>query len=328
MKVIMPVAGKGTRLRPHTHSIPKALIRVAGKPIISYIIEQLLKLDISEFVFIIGHLGEQIRSYLEEEYPKVNMKFIRQKEYNGLGHAIYQAKRAYKEDEDMLIVLGDIIFKTDLEAAMSKGHNMIGVMEVTDPSRFGIVTIDKKNIVTSMVEKPDDPPSNLAITGLYYFKSAYNLFDSVEYLIEEDIKTRGEYQLTDAMKNMMTAGDTFETFDVPEWYDCGAKESLLDTNEIMLRHRSNNNQIKGSVIIPPVFVGKNVLIVNSIIGPNVSISEGSEVRNSIIKESILGVNSTVKNTILEKSLIGDYAYLKQTAIEFNIGPDSEMIFTR
>ncbi len=328
MKIIMPVAGKGTRLRPHTHAIPKALIRVAGKPIISHIIEQLLGLNYSEFIFIIGHLGDQIRDYLEYKYPNVNMKFIRQREYKGLGHAIYQSKSAFKEDEPMLVVLGDIIFSADVVSAAESDYNMVGVMEVEDARKFGIVMVDKNDMVTNMIEKPDNPPTNLAITGLYYFKSAHTLFTSIEYIIQEKIKTRNEYQLTDAMKNMMYGGEKFRIFRVPEWYDCGAKDSLLETNEIMLARYGTNDSVYGSIIVPPVFIGNNVIIENSIIGPNVSVSEDSVIRNSIVKSSILGVGATVENTILERSLIGDYAYLHQASVEFNIGPDSEIIYTK
>ncbi len=326
MKIVMPVAGKGSRLRPHTHATPKALIRVAGKPIIDYIIEQILTLDFSEMIFIIGHLGDQIRDYLEEKYT-FPMRFIRQKDYNGLGHAIYQSRNAFTEDESLLVLLGDIIFTADIAKATESEHNMIGIMEVEDARKFGIVMIDKNKFITNMIEKPDNPPTNLAITGIYHFKSSDKLFNSIEYIIREKIKTRNEYQLTDAMKHMMYGGEKFQVFDVPEWYDCGAKESLLDTNEIMLSRYGTNDQITGNIIIPPVFVGKDCIIENSIVGPNVSLSNQATIRNSIVKDSILGIGSTVENTILDKSLIGDYAYLHQAAMEFNIGPDSEIIFT-
>jgi glucose-1-phosphate thymidylyltransferase len=178
-----------------------------------------------------------------------------------------------------------------------------------------------------MIEKPDNPPTNLAITGIYHFKSSERLFNSIEYIIKEKIKTRNEYQLTDAMKHMMYGGEKFQVFDVSEWYDCGAKESLLATNEIMLARYGTNDNITGNIIIPPVFVGKDCVVENSIIGPNVSLANNATVRNSIVKSSVLGIGSTVENTILDSSIIGDYAYLHQAAMEFNIGPDSEIIFT-
>ena len=327
MKIVMPIAGKGTRLRPHTHVIPKSLIRVAGKPIISYIIDQVQNIDFSEIIFIIGHLGDQIQDYLRHTY-KFPMKFVRQMDYHGLGHAIDHAKDSFHVDDSMLVLLGDIIFTADIPAVVQSKNNMIGVMKVADPKKFGVVTINQHDFVTSMVEKPENPPSNWAIAGIYYFQSAYKLFDSIGYLMNQKIQTRNEYQLTDAMIQMMDDGEKFKVFNVPEWYDCGEKESLLDTNKIMLERYATNNKVPGSIIVPPVFIGKDVTIENSIIGPNVAITEGSFVKNSIIKNSILGIETTVENVNLENSLIGDNASLTEAPREFNIGPDSEMIFTQ
>lgn len=273
MKIIMPIAGKGTRLRPHTHVIPKSLIRVAGKPIIGYIMEQVQNIDFSEIIFIIGHLGDQIKSYLRATYHSP-MKFIRQTDYNGLGHAIDQAKGEFTQDEPVLILLGDIIFSADIGGIINSETNMIGTMTPDDPRKYGIVMVDKNGYVTNMIEKPETPPSNLAIAGIYYFTSAYKLFDSIKHIIDEKIKTRDEYQLTDAMKTMMYRGDKFKVFNVPEWYDCGEKETLLQTNKIMLERHATNDKIPGSIIVPPVFIGNDTTIENSIIGPYVSISEG------------------------------------------------------
>lgn len=327
MKIIMPVAGKGTRLKPHTHVTPKALIRVAGKPIINYIIDQFSLLDPSEVIFIIGHLGDQIRNQITNDYD-FPMKFIRQTEYSGLGHAIYQAKDAFKEDEDILVLLGDIIFSADLKTTVTNGENSIGVMEVENPTQFGVVEQDKNGFVQSMVEKPENPPSNLAIAGIYYFKSSHELFDSIEYLIDNDIRTRGEFQLTDAMRHMMQNQTRFRTFRVPEWFDCGEKKSLLETNNIMLSRYGNNPQTEGNIIVPPVYIGKDVFLKNAIIGPNVSISDNSSIINSLVKESIIGEGAFIENTILSKSLIGDNVYFLEASREFNIGPDSEIILAK
>lgn len=322
----MPVAGKGTRLRPHTHATPKALIRVAGKPIISHIIEEFEKLDVTEVIFIIGHLGDQIRDYIQDHYD-FKMTFIRQLEYNGLGHAIHQAKKRFKEDEDVMVLLGDIIFRADLEGVSKSGQNQLGVMEVDEPQKFGIVTLDEKKRITSMIEKPEDPPTNLAITGMYYFKSSETIFSALDYIIDNDIRTRNEFQLTDAMRHMMESGEDFSAFNVPEWYDCGSKPVLLETNEIMLAKYGTTDHVHGSIIIPPVFVAEGAVVKNSIVGPNVSVSREAQICNSIVKNSVLGVGSTVENCVIEDSLIGDYAYLHQAYQEFNIGNDSEIIFT-
>lgn len=323
----MPIAGKGIRLRPHTHVIPKSLIRVAGKPIIGYIMEQLENTDFSEIIFIIGHLGDQIKNYLRSTY-NYPMKFIRQTEYMGLGHAIEQAKSEFTQDESALIVLGDIIFSADIPLIIKSSENIIGTMNPDDPRKYGIVVVDRNGYITDMIEKPEDPPSNLAIAGIYYFKSAYDLFSSLGYIIGEKIKTRDEYQLTDAMKIMINKKELFRTFNVPEWYDCGEKETLLQTNRVMLERHSTNDKIQGSIIVPPVFIGTNTKISNSIIGPYVSISESSCVKNSLISNSILGIETIVENSILDSSLIGDNSYLSEAPKEFNVGPDSEIVFTK
>ena len=327
MKIIMPIAGIGTRLRPHTHMIPKSLIRVAGKPIIGYIIEQIESVNFSEMIFIIGYLGDQIKSYLRTTYH-FPMKFIRQMEYIGLGHAIDQAKNEFPEDEAVLIVLGDIIFTADIRRIVASPENMIGIMEPEEPRKYGIVTVDDQGYVTDMIEKPENPPCNLAIGGLYYFKSAYNLFESIKFIIDEEIKTRDEYQLTDAMKNMMRQGEKFKIFNMAEWHDCGEKETLLQTNRVMLEKYATNDKIPGSIINPPVFIGHNTRIENSIIGPYVSISDNSCVKNALITNSILGFETIVENTILDSSLVGDNSFLSEAPKEFNVGPDSEIIFTK
>ena len=325
MKIIMPVAGKGSRLRPHTHSIPKALIRVAGEPIINHIIAQLSEIEnISEVIFIIGHLGNQIKEYVQYKH-RFPMRFVKQKEYKGLGHAVYQAHRYFEKDEDVLVLLGDIIFHADVENAVRQKINMLGVMEVEDPRKFGIVNIDEEDNVTDMLEKPEHPTSNLAIAGIYYFKSSDKLFQAIEQIIKENITTKNEYQLTDAMKYMLESGERFKIFKADEWYDCGDKESLLETNKIVLEKLKLNYVIPDSIIVPPVFIGKNVIIQNSIIGPNVSISHNSKINNSIVKNSILGKSSTLENAIIEHSFIGDNAYLRQSSVEFNIGPDSQIV---
>lgn len=323
MKIIMPIAGKGTRLRPHTHVIPKPLIRVAGKPIIDYILDQVAGIDFSEIIFIIGHLGEQIRHFMKENH-KFPMKFVKQIDFHGLGHAISHAKSEFPVDEPILILLGDIIFTADIEKIIQSETNMLGLMKVDDPRKFGVVTVDSKGYVMKMVEKPENPPSDLAIAGVYYFKSAFKLFDAIDHLIQGKIKTKNEYQLTDAMTKMMDDGEKFKTFEVTEWFDCGEKESLIETNEVMLKKNLKHEQVWGNIIIPPVFIGKNTTLKHSIIGPNVSISDGAQITETILKNSLIGINTIVENCNLDNSLIGDNAVVSGACHEMNIGPDSEI----
>ncbi|MGC8765447.1 MAG: sugar phosphate nucleotidyltransferase [Brevinematia bacterium] len=324
MKIIIPVAGRGTRLRPHTYVLPKPLIRVAGRPIIDYIIEQFTGVDFSEIIFIIGHLGEQIKNYLIDRYS-FPMKFVKQQHFSGLGHAIFQSKSEFETDEPVLIVLGDLIFRANIKDITSKDNNQIGVMHPDDPRKFGIVIADKNGYVKNMVEKPETPPSNLAIAGIYYFLSSEGLFNAIEHLINNNIKTKGEYQLTDAMHYMLKNGESFQIYHIDEWFDCGEKESLLKTNEVLLKKMDLDYDLKGNIVIPPVFIGEKCEIRNSIIGPNVSISEGAIIKNSIIKNSIIGIESTIENAILDRSLVGDNSYIMDNSIELNIGPDSELI---
>ncbi|URA10923.1 sugar phosphate nucleotidyltransferase [Thermospira aquatica] len=327
MKIIIPVAGVGSRLRPHTHVTPKSLIRVAGKPIIDYILSQCLTLNFSDIIFIIGHLGDQIKSFIKSHY-NFSMKFVRQTEFKGLGHAIYQARNLFDQDEDVVILLGDIIFNAHLSSIVGTKDNMIGVMEVTDPRRFGVVMQDENGYVTNLIEKPENPPSNTVIGGVYYFKSAHALFEAIRYLFDHDITTKNEYQLTDAIKRLMYTGEKVKTFSISDWYDCGEKEALLETNEHLLKKVNLQVRIPGSIVIPPVYIHESVEITNSIIGPNVSISEGCVIKNAIISHSIIGSDATVENAILTRSLIGDNAYLYEAPREMNIGPDSEIASSR
>lgn len=327
MKIIIPVAGVGSRLRPHTHVTPKSLIRVAGKPIIDYILSQCLTLNFSEIVFIIGHLGDQIKNFIKTHYS-FPMKFVRQTEFKGLGHAIYQARTLFAQDEDVVILLGDIIFNAHLSSIVGAKENMLGVMTVSDPRRFGVVMTDDEGYVTNLIEKPENPLSNIVIGGVYYFKSAYALFEAINYLFEHTITTKNEYQLTDAIKRLMYSGEKVRTFPISDWYDCGEKDALLETNEHLLKQTNLQVRIPGSIIIPPVFIHESVEVKHSIIGPNVSISEGCVIRNAIISHSILGSDATVENAILTRSLIGDNAYFCEAPREMNIGPDSEIASSR
>jgi glucose-1-phosphate thymidylyltransferase len=286
-----------------------------------------MTLNFSEIIFIIGHLGDQIKSFIKKHYS-FPMRFVRQTDFKGLGHAIYQARQSFDQDEDVIILLGDIIFNAHLSEIAMAQDNMLGVMEVSDPRRFGVVMLDDKGYVTNLIEKPENPPTNIVIGGVYYFRSAFALFEAINYLFEHNITTKNEYQLTDAIKRLMYTGEKVKTFRISDWYDCGEKEALLETNEHLLKQANIQVRVPGSIIIPPVYIHETVEVVNSIIGPNVSISEGSVIKNAIISHSIIGSDATVENAILTRSLIGDNAYLCEAAREMNIGPDSEIASSR
>ncbi|MFN4244712.1 MAG: sugar phosphate nucleotidyltransferase [Brevinematia bacterium] len=331
MKVIIPVAGKGTRLRPHTLLIPKALINVADRKIIDYIMNIVKEENVEEYIFIIGYLGEQIEEYLKKSYPKIKKTFIIQEDPKGLAQAISLTKDHISPDDKILIILGDLIIFTDIHKAISEtkeGEHKIGVMNVEDPHRYGIVILEKSGkYIKEMIEKPNKPISNLAISGIYYFSEAKPLMESIEYIIKNNIKTKNEYQLTDAMMEMIRRGEKIGIFETTEVYDCGSKEKLIEANNKLLQKfhsdRISTINVKNSVVIPPVYISPNALVEDSVIGPYVSIHEGASVKNSIIKESIIEERAKVEGMIIEKSLIGQDSTVEESFRELNIGPHSE-----
>jgi glucose-1-phosphate thymidylyltransferase len=324
MRAVIPVAGIGTRMRPHTYSLPKVLLNVAGKPILGHILDELKKYDVTEVTIIRGYKGDQVEEYVSKDYSEMNFDFVEQKEMLGLGHAIYQAEKTFN-DEPILIILGDTIFDVDLNTGITPGQSMLGVRYVEDPRRFGVVLKDDNGNVNKLVEKPDTPISNLAIVGIYYIDNSKLLADSLKKLIDEDIKTRGEYQLTDALQLMMDNGEKFGTFEVGGWFDCGKPETLLATNKYLLEKNHRHVQIQNSIIIPPVYISKQTKIENCVIGPYATISRHSEISNSIINNSIVSFGSKVKNSLLTESIIGADAKVEGHFSSLNVGDSSEII---
>ncbi|MCX7918654.1 MAG: sugar phosphate nucleotidyltransferase [bacterium] len=324
MKAIIPVAGAGTRLKPHTHTVPKALIYVAGKPILGHILDELESLGVTEIIFIIGYLGEMITEYVDATY-RFKSYYVRQEELKGLGHAIHLA-RYYVKDEPILIILGDTIFKADLHSVLNGEYSAIGVKNVRDPHRFGIVEM-KNGFISRLVEKPDEPKTDLAIVGIYYIKNSNLLFKCLDELITNDIRTKGEYQLTDALQMMIERDEKIKTFLIDGWYDCGKPETLLETNRYILEQIHHEVSVEGSIIIPPVFIADTVTIENSIIGPYVSIADNSFISNSVIKNSIINKNAVVKNILLAESVVGDKASVNGKFNKLNVGDSSEVDFS-
>ncbi len=321
MKVVIPAAGIGTRLRPHTHTLPKSLLHVAGKPILGHILDEVKLLDVSEVVFVVGFFGNMIKRYVQENYD-FKCRFIEQEELKGLGSAI-NLVAPYFDKEPVLIVLGDTIYRADLSDVIARGENAIGTHYVENPQRFGIAEA-KDGYITRLIEKPEEPTSNLAVVGLYYIKDVDALSEALDEIVEKGIKTRGEYQLTDALQIMIERGVRTTVFNVEGWYDCGKPETLLSTNRFLLSQFKETPSIKGSVVIPPVFISPSANITNSIIGPDVSIAEGAVIVNSIIQDSIIGQKAQLYDCLMESSLIGDYARARMTFRKFNVGDSSEI----
>lgn len=327
LHVIIPVAGVGSRLRPHTHTAPKVMLQVAGKPMLGHILDELSQYDIAEITLVVGHLGDAVRSYVTEAY-KFKFNFVTQDELRGLGHAIWLTREIHaKQTDPLLIVLGDTIFDADFKSIIGSDSNWIGVKEVEDPRRFGVIEMEGDKI-TRMIEKPDQPPTNLAIVGIYYFTQPGLLFQCLDDLIASDKTTKGEYQLTDALQMMIEHNATMKPFKIGAWYDCGKPETLLATNRDLLERNMRNTgeieRMEGTLICQPVSLGKDVTLENAIIGPYVTVADGVTIRNSIIRNSIISHGATVENMILDASIIADNARACGQGYSLNVGDSSEV----
>jgi glucose-1-phosphate thymidylyltransferase len=323
IRAIIPVAGIGTRLRPHTYTLPKVLLNVAGKPILGHIMDRIILEGISKATFVVGYLGEKVQEFIKDNY-KVEADFVQQDEQLGLGHAIYMAKETFKGDE-LLIILGDTIFDVDLKSMLNQKYSALGVKEVDDPRRFGVAIIEN-GFITKLIEKPEIPISKLAIVGLYYIKNSNLLEECLNEIISKDIRTKDEYQLTDALQLMLDKGEKFVPFSVEGWFDCGKPETLLSTNHHLLEKLNNTEKIEGVLIRKPVYISPECKVENSIIGPYTTINDGAEIKNSIIVNSIIGVNAKVNNAILRDSIIGNNTIIQGQFKRLNTGDSTEIEF--
>jgi|SRR5882757_2876838 len=325
MKAIIPVAGAGTKLRPHTYTQPKALIPLAGKTILSIIVDQLHEAGINDFIFIIGYLGEKIEDYVKAKYPELNCYFIQQNERHGTGHAIDLTREIVGADE-VLIVLGDTIAEYDVKEVIASPFSMLGVKKVDDPRNFGVAEIEEDGFISRVVEKPSIPKSNMALVGVYKIKETNFLFSCIEKIITTDIKSYDEFNLTDALECMIQSGAKFQSFKVQNWFDCGKKETLLKSNATLLKKFGGNvstgHSFENTIIIPPVTVGEGCDIRNSVIGPNVAIGEHTTISYGIIKDSIIGAYSNLLEIVLNNSLIGSDAEVRGVSRSLNIGDNT------
>ena len=313
---IVPAAGIGTRLRPQTSTIPKALLNVAGKPILAHILDALVARGIERILVVAGYKGERLRAYLKERY-RSGVEVVEQRARLGLGHAVMQTAAAVREGP-VLIVLGDTIVEPEWTDYLQGEEAVIGVREVEDPRRFGVVEMQGERVVR-LVEKPADPPSDLAIVGIYYFPDAAPLFASLEALVERDERTKGEYQLTDALQAMLAAGAPMRVSRVGGWFDCGKPETLLETNRHLLRQAPQPAPIPGVTLLPPVFVAPTARIEQAVIGPYVSIADGAVVRRAVVRDAIVNENAHVEEMLLEGSVVGESAALRGAFQRVNVG---------
>jgi len=322
MKVIIPMAGSGTRLRPHTYTTPKALVYVAGRPVLEYILDELNSIDFSELLLIVGDNKEQIRSYMQKNHPELNVRYLEQEKPLGLGHAISLAGN-FLDGEDVLITLGDTIFEVNLCNFIDSDYNLIGVKEVEDPKNFGIVELED-GFISKLVEKPQNPPTNLAISGLYFIRNSQLLFNCLNEIINKDIRTKDEYQLTDALELILEKGGKIKAEIIDGWYDCGNPERLLATNRYLLKKRNQEYNLKNALVIPPVYIADSATIENSIIGPNASIGYEVEIFNSIVRDSIINPKARIESIMLARSLIGEDTVIVGKFKEVNVGDTSKV----
>jgi glucose-1-phosphate thymidylyltransferase len=331
MKALIPVAGAGTRLRPHTYTQPKPLIPVAGKPILAHIIDELVKAGFTEFVFVIGYLGEKVRDFVQNHYKNIHCEFVVQNERQGLGHAVWTARDFLKDEEELLIVLGDTVFDMDMSLMLKTSTTSLGVQTVADPREFGIVDLDDKGFVKKVTEKPRIPHSNLALVGLYKILEVNELLRGIEYNMKNDIRTNGEFQLADGLQRMIEKGVKMTTVQVNNWFDCGKKDILLETNRSLLeKHNIFDVDLPvydNTIIIHPVSIGDNCDITDSIIGPYVTIASNTKIEASIIRDSIIGSYSTLREIILNQSVIGSDTSIRGIRRSLNIGDNTEIDFS-
>lgn len=319
MNVIIPVAGEGVRLKPHTNILPKSLIHVAGKPILGHILDGLKPLKVDKLVIVLGAKGEQIAQFCKRY--RYDFRLVKQPRRMGLGHAVYLGARGLKGET--MVLLGDTIIDTDYRKFCLGPDNALAVKAVDDPQRFGIVEIRGRE-VRDVVEKPEHPKSNLAITGLYYFRDIRIIYNAMAAVIRRGIRTRGEYQLTDGLRHMIRKGEKFRIAKIEKWFDCGTADALLDTNRHLLVKTHYYRKRPSVMVNPPVYIPDSADIADAIIGPNVSIGERATIKHSIIRDSIVNRDAVVENNLLDRSIIGEKAVVRGKFKKFNVG-DSSMI---
>ena len=325
VKVVIPLAGKGTRLRPHTHVTPKPLLRVADKPVMSYILDDLRELGVHEAVFITGHLKERVQEYMRDEYPDFNAEYVEQPVQNGTAGAV-QLAEPYVQEE-MLIIFVDTLFDADLSLVKRLPDEVAGVIwakEVEDYQRFGVIVTDPQGNMQQIVEKPSEPISRLANIGLYYIRDWQLLFEGIDSVMNADPGPSGEYYLTDAFQYMIDHGGQLRVEEVQGWYDAGKPETLLETNRHVLATRRGRRPTGGRnvTVHEPVHVADGVRIEDSEIGPNVTLSGGATVRGSRLRDCIVGSEARVEDSDLHDSLIGDHATVRGVHGQVSVGDHS------
>lgn len=327
MKIVVPMAGIGKRMRPHTLTIPKPLLPIAGKPIVQRLVEDIASVcdeRIEEIGFIIGDFGKEVEESLLKVAEDLGAKgtIFHQEEALGTAHAIMCAKEML--EGKTIVAFADTLFRADFKLDEEK-DGIIWVQKVEDPSAFGVVQLDDEGFIADFVEKPKKFVSDLAIIGIYYFKDGAKLRENLQYLLDNDIKDKGEYQITDGLQRMRKAGSRFAPGTVIEWLDCGNKNATVHTNQRVLEFIKDSKTVsdkavlKNSVIIPPCFVGDFVEIENSVVGPHVSIGKGTKITNSRVSNSIIQESTEIAGLQASNSMIGNHSKFRIEPREWSVG---------
>ncbi len=316
-------------MRPHTHTQAKVLLQVAGKAMIDHIIDDLEAAGVDGVTLVVGYLGDRIEEHVTKHYGHLTLNFVRQQEMLGLGHAIAITKDIHKDDDRVLIILGDTIVKADFRKMFSLGDSVLGVKAVDDPRRFGTVENEKgTDRITGLIEKAENPPTNLAIVGVYLINDPKMMYDGLDHIIKNDIRTKKEFQLTDALAEMLKNGHVMRSFEIEEWLDCGKPETLLSTNRRLLElHGSGDieeyqRRYPKAVFVPPVVVGPDCEIENAVVGPYVSMRHEVSIRNSVLRDCTIGKNAALERVILHDSMIGEFAVVQGACGSLNVGDHS------
>jgi glucose-1-phosphate thymidylyltransferase len=307
MRAIIPAAGLGTRLRPHTLNRPKVLLSVAGKPILAHILDELQTAGVRQVVLVVGYLGEQIEAWVRHRYPNLDAAFVNQGEPRGNGHAVYVA-RDYLEEGPVLLLFGDTIVRAHLGDLLRQVDSAAGVKVVEDPRRFGVAELDEAGYITRLVEKPDVPASNLACIGLYRIGNGASLRRALERMVGENRQQRGEYWLVDALQLMLDAGERMRPFPVTHWYDCGTIEALLQANrELLTLDDPPAPLLPDAVLIPPVAVAPDAAITRSVVGPYVTVGPGVRISGAVVRDSIIHSGAVITDALLSGAVVGEGA---------------------
>ena len=333
MKIIVPMAGMGKRMRPHTLTTPKPLIPIAGKPIVQRLVEDIAEVcgqQVDEVAFIIGRFGAEAENKLAQIAKSVGAKcsIYYQDEPLGTAHAILCAKESLAGN--LVVAFADTLFRADFRLQDGQ-ENTIWVQKVEDPKPFGVVTLDGNRHITGFVEKPETFVSDLAIIGIYYFNDGQYLRSELQYLLDNDLKDKGEYQLTNALENMRAKGTVFLPGEVADWLDCGNKNSTVDTNTRYMAYIKDENlvassaQVIDSVILHPCYIGEGAVIKGSVVGPFVSIGKKTRVEGAVISHSIIQENSNIKGAVIRNSMIGNHVTLIARNIDLSLGDYNQVV---